>query len=1467
MRLNNQLGEPKARYRTHKTGRYWVPATLIGMSVVAGLLVGRARPVAADQTSSLSTAQTSSLTGLPQLNQPAKDTTTAETAASAPANQDALTKGNVAGLWSEGYKGQKMVVAVIDTGIQPHQDLRLSDPNDAKISQADATALIAKKGYGKYINAKIPFGYDYVNNDNDTSAPDDQSTFHGEHVSGIIAGNGDPVADAANTANKGEYITGIAPEAQLLALRVFGGFADESPDNIAKAIHDAVDLGANVINMSLGIGVSDQSLTDEEQAAVKYATDHGVFVAISASNNGNAASTWTSPSQYSPGGINTSYNPDNDGTIADPGAAASAATVAAENTALGNQSDMASFSSWGPLPDYTLKPDVSAPGVDINSTWKDNTYQSDSGTSMASPYIAGSAAIIMQKLMHDDPSLKGSDLVNAVKTALMNSAEPMADINYPGELISPRRQGAGQVDVTKAGNLTSYAQDPTTGIGSVSLKQIGESTNFSVKVTNHSKTDETYTVDNSQGPYTQTQDTENQNRVHDVKLAGASLTADTPSFTVAAGQSKTVNFTLKVDPKTAKNTLAEGYIKFKNADSNQDLSVPYLGFIGDLTQENAIDKSANQKDSVFGGGYLVDENNNPLGITDSQSLANTINLGKTDLTWSNAATKIDESKVAFSPNGDHNADSVSPYVFAKQNLKNVTAEVLDSTGKIVRVVNQETNTDKSYYQDGSDYNNDLTLSPSMRLDPTKFKWDGTVYDQSTGNNKVVPDGQYTYRIVTTNVNSGSNQQQNFDLPVKVDDTAPTIDSATYNGGTLTVSYHDSGVGFSADSDLVLGINGAESGVSLSNDGKNNTGTLTYKLTDSQKNALEQGNGQLKLTLTDVAGNQTTKTIQAAKGQNQANPTSDTVAPQFKWVLVGDKSNSSNGEFRDDISSDMPYWQAITSSDKVAVTAQVPKNQLDQTVFAVDNASGVTYKAKVDQITGLATFDIPFNGNPYVELDGYTTAPSNKFGEAIKSPDAGMIIFNASGYPAFSELTQIKDNPLDDNATATKNVTKLSGAPELPGHKLGDLTTRFDPTPGITFNGLNDNNITLIGATSKLYDANTQLLTISGKVDDPSAKLQILKSPNQDDPQNTVKIKSDGSFSYQVPFRKTEQRGVGYILTTKDQDGKETSTRGTLEIVVDSEFPTLDMPQANSMTVDPQTGDYEITTTSDQFTVKGSADDNVDGYRLYSNSNNVYHEQNNAGFNNHDDPTRDANPYPAHDFNETYDLALGDNYFTITAVDQAGNTVTKKFHVIRQKVPENGLPTGEITGTSTQSTSSTAASTTQPSSTTASSTTAPTTAKQSSNSSSKYYTSFHQTWVVTMKKGVYEYSQARFAAGKRGLHLPKNAVFVAKKLVQSGKAYRVQLTNGKYVTVLKAAVKPVQLPKGYYVSTPKQVEVTAKKGIYEYSTAKFAVGKQLNHVKQHHYLDVKYVVKSGAATRFVLTNGHFVTANKHWVQVK
>ena len=1241
------------------------PATTTSQSQ-AGSSAATSGATATTATSGASASSSSAATTTTPAATTTAQATADATADPGPANQDTLTKGNVEGLWNEGYQGQGMVAAVIDSGVQPHADLRLTDDSTAAISKDAAEAAIAKLGYGTYINSKIPFAYDYVNNDSVNTGTTVSGSTHGEHVAGIIAANGTVADGATGTSKASVYVKGVAPEAQILAMQVIDEFPDENANDISRAIRDAVSMGANAIQMSLGIGVAEQDLTDEEQAAVQYATDHGVFVSISASNEANAASILGSDT---PNDISTAYVPKNDSTIADPGAAASAMTVAAEKSATGADSEMDGFSSWGPMADYTLKPDIAAPGDSVTSTAIDpttntQTYAVESGTSMAGPYDAGAALLVMQKLKATRPELQGADLVKAVKLALMNAADPMIDLNYPDTYVSPRRQGAGQIDVTKAGNL-DVAAEGTNNAGSVSLGKIGQTASFNVTLTNYGQTTQSYTVDYDGGPLTQVRDTSKGNIVHDQKLAGAAVNSATPTFTLAPGASKVVPFTLALADAVAANQIVEGYLTFKAGDDTQTISVPYLGYFGDLTTEQIIDDSANKQDSIFKGGYLVDNNNNPLGVTDAASLSNLVNSDVTGkYTWGQVPAYIENGKVSFSPNGDGASDTVYPYVFAKQNLKAVTIQILDAKGNLVRVLDKENNTTKSYLK--SSHNSDLGLSTDMRLDADAFTWDGRIYDQQTGKYITAPDGRYTYRIVTEQYNDGAEQEQNFDLPVAVDTVAPTLTGLTYAKGQLTASYNDQGAEFSQFSDAVLKIGAQEYGVSLDNNGQSNAGTISFKLTAAQMAALATSDGQLTLTVTDVAGNHTSASVQAFAGTTSASATDTAanVAPQFSWQ-VGDGSNN--------------HWrttgfvQAVSDQTSFTAYAQVPSG-VDWIVYATDARAGKVFPGKVDTATGIVTFNLT-EGAPYGDFVGTVLYPTANFGEYKRAGRAAgdeMIVFldadGTAGYGHFSTTNPHTVIALRDNADAAADATVTTGAPVLSGRAFADITTHAQPTAGLSFDKFNDNTFTLVGAdqVADVYDPQTGELTITGKVADPAGKGMTVTDATE--PTKAVVINADGTFSFTVPFKAAEQQSVGYRLTTTttNDDGTTASSTayGELQIYLDTVFPTLSMPQADKLAVDAD-GNYDITTSDPTFTVTGTVNDNVNGYRLYTNGDNVVHQKNLAGFNNHvDADAASSNPYGAADFSQTYNLLEGDNYFTVTAVDMVGNTITKVFHVVR-----------------------------------------------------------------------------------------------------------------------------------------------------------------------------------------------------------
>lgn len=177
------------------------------------------------------------------------------------------------------YKGEGMVISIIDTGIDyTHKDMKLTNPLRAKIKKGDIKPTYP----GKFFTDKVPYGYNFADKNQDII--DRTNSLHGIHVAGIAGANGDTKDIPTNKA-----IKGVAPEAQLLAMKVFSnnpakGAEGAFGDDIVAAIEDSVEKGADIINLSLGADGGFVDENDPEQIAIKKATEKGVIVVAAAGN-------------------------------------------------------------------------------------------------------------------------------------------------------------------------------------------------------------------------------------------------------------------------------------------------------------------------------------------------------------------------------------------------------------------------------------------------------------------------------------------------------------------------------------------------------------------------------------------------------------------------------------------------------------------------------------------------------------------------------------------------------------------------------------------------------------------------------------------------------------------------------------------------------------------------------------------------------------------------------------------------------------------------------------------------------------------------------------------------------------------------------------------------------------------------------------------------------------------------------
>ena len=529
--------------------------------------------------------------------------------------------------WAQGYKGEGMKIAIIDTGLDTdHQNFAaLPDEvlTDTSLTQADIdgvlTSLNAYERYSGltsadlYYNTKVAYGFNYVDNSLDITHDNDTEGDHGTHVAGIAA---------ANKVDESQVV-GVAPNAQLMVMKVFGSNGGAYTEDWVAGMEDAMMLGADVINMSLGSNAGFTTDVDWVNEVFDRVAETGTVLCISAGNSDTMG-------QGNTFGLNANLtsNPDN-GVLGNPGAYANALSVASVENAYymsdyitvgdnykiayqnggsgvnaplntladtpyevvavpgtgtvedfasvdvsgkialvqrgviaftekcqnaqdagavaclvyNNESgtiimdmtdcpvtmpcasitmadgayilsaleedpdltltvgadqaliasdsayQMSTFSSWGVTPSLTLEPDITTPGGNIYSTMDDGTYGLMSGTSMASPNLAGISALVKEHVMSEDGLGKadGADTNSLVRALLMSTSKPLVYQNQEGLYYSPRSQGSGLADAYGAVTTQAYLTVDGCDVPKVELYDDPDQTgsyNYSFNVTN-----------------------------------------------------------------------------------------------------------------------------------------------------------------------------------------------------------------------------------------------------------------------------------------------------------------------------------------------------------------------------------------------------------------------------------------------------------------------------------------------------------------------------------------------------------------------------------------------------------------------------------------------------------------------------------------------------------------------------------------------------------------------------------------------------------------------------------------------------------------------------------------------------------------------------------------------------------------------------------------------------------------------
>ena len=357
------------------------------------------------------------------------------------------------------------------------------------------------------------------------------------------------------------FPTTVAPNTLALVRRGTNSFADKV-NNAEAAGFTGIIVYNNVpgtISMdTTGATLPSLSITAADGAALK-----GQIVGITES--GGKPTTW----------------PISSGTVTFP-----ATPVEFANQLANTVSD---FSSWGPPPDLSFKPDLAAPGGNIWSTVPVGmgSYANHSGTSMAAPHVAGAAALVRLA----NPSWT----VSQTKLALSNTATLLRDPgSTDGSYYSPRLVGAGLINVQNAAKTRVLAKRTGLETGSVALGSIEDwNTNpvtFSLTVENFGSDSATYATSG-------TVQWTDRATIAAHAIPGATITVSPSSITVPAGQTRNVTVTVNatgVIPSSAYHPYLEGYVSFAaTSGTTIDLHVPYMGYLGNWNDFNPVDAQFN----------------------------------------------------------------------------------------------------------------------------------------------------------------------------------------------------------------------------------------------------------------------------------------------------------------------------------------------------------------------------------------------------------------------------------------------------------------------------------------------------------------------------------------------------------------------------------------------------------------------------------------------------------------------------------------------------------------------------------------------------------------------------------------------------------------------------------------------------------------------------------------------------------
>ena len=437
------------------------------------------------------------------------------------------------------------------------------------------------------------------------------------------------------------------------------------------------------------------------------------------------------------------------------------------------------FSSWGVSPDLRLKPEIAAPGGNVFSSIPNGAYEQTSGTSMATPQMAGISAIVLQRVQSDPlfASMSVREQADVVQNLIMGTARPLTDAAHTtGALYSPRKQGAGLVDALAATTSSVYPTVVGAAEQSRPKADLGDGTkgwHFDVTLHNLSGVPATYELSSQAlseivdgGFFTEHSSDWRGHGVEITYSGAASASAEGATVTVPASGEATVGvdvtpgseFASYVADNTPNGTFLDGFVRFASKTEGQpDLAVPYLGFYGDWGKAPIFDALAS-----VGGAHT-----RAADIVNGQTGAS---LGYNPLVKAADRTgNPNPQRYVISRSTASGAPTIlEPRTGTLRSVHSLTSTYTNQAGETVFSVTNHQNW-KSVYLTSTEENTWV-----------EAYHESTAFDANAEKFAQMPDGAYTLRIAASN-DGPSRAEQSISYNFRLDTKAPVISDLVYSG--------------------------------------------------------------------------------------------------------------------------------------------------------------------------------------------------------------------------------------------------------------------------------------------------------------------------------------------------------------------------------------------------------------------------------------------------------------------------------------------------------------------------------------------------------------------------------------------------------------------------------------------------------------------------------------------------------------